>query len=203
MKLPANQSAAVQVRFTNANGFPAKTQGDVSWESSDDKVAKVQAKPDDTTTATVTAGPSAGSATITATADADLGDGVREVESVLEVEVVARGEAVGGEIYPVGPDQGLPGQTPRPDQGLPGGGAGGGSGGRPDNSLPGGQGGRPDNSLPGSQPHPDQGLPGSGARPDQGLPGDQPGVDNSLPGGKPDRPDNSLPGGGAAPKGRR
>jgi hypothetical protein len=87
----------------------------------------------------------------------------------------------------------------------------GGSGGRPDNTLP-GQGGRPDQGLPGDQPGIDNTLPGQGGRPDQGLPGNQPGIDNSLPGGGANpnldpnldpnvrrpgagtRPDNTLPG---------
>jgi hypothetical protein len=163
MKLPANQAATVRVSFTNANGNPAQVQGDVSWESSDPSIATVQVKPDDTLEATIMAGPSAGEAEIFATADADLGEGVREVESSLVVNVVARGEAVGGEIHPVVPGNALPGAPNRPD-----------------NSLPSGA-------------HPDQGLPGAPNRPDNALPGDQPGIDHSLPGGPPNRPDNALP----------
>ena len=74
-------------------------------------------------------------------------------------------------------------ENPHPDHGLPG---GGGSGNRPDQGLP-GQPPKPDQGLPpsgsGQPPKPDQGLPpsGSGGKPDQGLPGSQPGVDNSLP----------------------
>jgi len=82
---------------------------------------------------------------------------------------------------------------------------------RPSNELPGGSGGRPDNTLP---PNVDNTLPGgSGGRPDNALPGSQvfwvvvwiPGygwryvavdpsltVDNSLPGSI-NRPSNELP----------
>jgi hypothetical protein len=188
MKLPANQSAVVQVGFTNANGLPAKVQGDVSWESSDPAIARVEAKPGNTEQATVTAGPSAGIATIYATADADMGEGVREAEATVDITVVARGEAVGGEITLVRPDQGLPpgrGQPGQPDNSLPG-------QGRPDNSLP-GQPGHPDQGLPPAQGRPDQGLPGQPGHPDQGLPPAQGRPDQGLPGGRPERPDQGLP----------
>ncbi len=78
----------------------------------------------------------------------------------------------------------------------------GGSGNRPDNSLPGGQGGHPsqpiyhpghpDHGLP---PFPSQGLPGGGqgGRPDNSLPGNQPGIDNALPEGGTEIPSNELP----------
>ena len=74
----------------------------------------------------------------------------------------------------------------------------GGSGNRPDNSLPGGQGGHPSQPIyhPG---HPDHGLP---AFPSQGLPGQQPGrpdqglppfPSQGLPEGGTDIPSNELP----------
>jgi hypothetical protein len=221
MKIGAGQTRDVTVQFTNDNGHPAHVQGTVSWSSSDSAVAKVVANTTNPSQATITAGPKAGKAQISAHADADLGEGVTEVTATLDVEVIARGEATGGEIVPVGAGQGLPGQGGtgpdntlpggsggRPDQGLPG------SGARPDQDLPGHErptdpgydkpsGGHPDQDLPGRNPRPDQGLPGSGhadqdlpgsgGRPSQGLPGDQPGIDNSLPGGKPSTPDQDLP----------
>ena len=74
----------------------------------------------------------------------------------------------------------------------------GGSGNRPDNTLPGGQGGHPSQPIyhPG---HPDHGLP---AFPSQGLPGQQPGrpdqglppfPSQGLPEGGTDIPSNELP----------
>ena len=190
MKLPAGKSVAVAATFYNANGLAVKVQGDVSWESSDPTIAKVEANASDSKQATITAGPSAGEAEIFATADGDLGDGTREVEAVTQIVVVAKGEAIGGEITVVRAEHGLPGS---------------GSGGHIDNSLP-GQPGHPDNSLPGHGEHPSNGLPnqpggahrpdnslpGQGGRPDQGLPGDQPGVGNELP-GQGGRPDQGLP----------
>ena len=105
MRIAANRSVTVRVNYENASGLPVKVQGEVTWESTNDSVANVEAKVNDSLQATITAGPSAGTAKITATADADLGDGEREVESTLSVEVVARGEAVGGEITLVRSDQ--------------------------------------------------------------------------------------------------
>jgi hypothetical protein len=197
MKLAAGQSADVVVQFTNANGHPAKVQGEVVWESSDTEIVKVAAKGTSKEAggggaqATLTAGPKAGTATITATADADLGEsGVTEVDATVDVEVIARGEAVGGEITRVG--SGGPGGPVDPGYGQ-------GAGGRPDQGLPGS--GRPDNSLPeGERPtDPGYGKPDVGqGRPDQGLPGNQPGIDQGLP-GSPNRPDQGLPP-GATPK---
>ena len=193
MKLPATKSVAVAATFYNANGLAVKVQGDVSWESSDSNIAKVEADPTDSKMAKITAGPSAGEVEIFATADGDLGDGVREVEAVLGVTVVARGEAIGGEITPVHADHGLPGS---------------GSGGHIDNSLP-GQPGHPDNSLPGRGEHPSNGLPsGPPTRPDQGLPGGghvsgQPVPGGGHPSGQPTPPqpgpDQGLPGQGGRP----
>jgi uncharacterized protein YjdB len=131
MKLAATQSAAVHVTFRNANGFPAKTDGEVVWESSNPEIASVVADITDSTKAVVTAGGTAGFTTVTASADADLGDGIAEVSATLEIDVIARGVAIGGEIDVDTPDQGLPGGPPPiPEQGLPE------SPDRPDNSLP-------------------------------------------------------------------
>jgi hypothetical protein len=133
MKLIATQSANVSVTFRNANGFPTDVEGEVAWTASN-ALATVVADEDDSSKATVTAGPSAGLCTITASADADLGAGVTPVTATLSVEVVARGEAVGGEIDVDSKDQGLPKPPPTPGNTLPGGGASDAT--RPDNTLP-------------------------------------------------------------------
>jgi len=165
MKIAANQSRAVSVAFTNANGRPADVQGAIEWSSSDEAVATVTTSATDPNQALIIAGPSAGTAVISALADADLGEGVTEVEATLDVEVIARGEATGGEITPAYAGQGLPGQPVSPDQSLPGG-----QGGRPDQGLPSGRPDRPDQELPDAQPDVDNELPGSPERPDQDLP---------------------------------
>ena len=185
MKIASGQSANVSVAFVNAGGHPAKVQGDVSWESSDPAIATVSANPSDSKQATITAGPKAGECEIYATADADMGEGIKEVEAGTNVVVIARGEAVGGEITrhsvehglpggPVDPGFGQPGQPAHPDQGLPGGPPDHASGqpvpgGRPDNTLPGGPPDHASGQPTPPQPGPDQGLPGQG-HPDQGLP---------------------------------
>jgi len=74
MKLVATQSAAVSVTFRNANGFPARTQGDVSWGTDNPTIATVEADPEDSMKAVVTAGPTAGTANIVASADAELAE---------------------------------------------------------------------------------------------------------------------------------
>jgi hypothetical protein len=116
MKLRANQSAAVSVTFKNAEGFPTDVQGEVMWSSSNSNVTVV-ADEHDSTKATITAGPTAATATVTATADADLGTGVDNVSATLPVEVIARDEAIGGEIDVVTKDQGLP-PHPAPKPGV-------------------------------------------------------------------------------------
>jgi hypothetical protein len=143
MKLPANAQAHVTVAFVNANGNPAQVDGAVTWESSDTDVATVMADAD-AMGAKILAGPSPGTAVITASGDADLGSGVTEVTAEVEVIVIARGEAIGGEI--------VPDVISGPAPGVPGAGI--------DNSLPGVE--RPVD--------PDHGKPVTG-RPDQGLPG--------------------------------
>jgi hypothetical protein len=156
MKLPANSSVNVSVAFVNANGNPAQVDGEVTWESSDPAIATV-AMTTDSAHARITAGPTAGQATIFATADSDLGEGVVEVNAELEVVVIARGVAIGGEIVPDMVNNGVPG--------VPGAGI--------DNSLPGVP-VTPDNTLPTQPPRPDVGvdneLPSGPGRPDNTLP---------------------------------
>ena len=179
MRLPANTSATVEATFINANGLAVEVQGEVTWVSSNEAIVTVEVDDEDDTMATITAGPSAGSATVTASADADLGEGVRNVDAVLDIVVIARGEAVGGEITPVGID-------------MPGGGT-------PDNTLPTNP-ARPDDGLPNHErpadPNFGQNAPG---RPDAGGPGDQPGIDNDIRDGVNPRPGQGLPP-GAKPK---
>lgn len=61
----------------------------------------IQVDADDTTNAVVGATGTIGQVQIVARADADLGTGVRELLTTMDVEVVA-GEAVSGIVTPVG-----------------------------------------------------------------------------------------------------
>jgi hypothetical protein len=108
-KLPNDKMIAVQVAYVDSKGNPAMVDGDVSWDTSDANIAIVESNAGDSTQAVVTPVGPIGQVQITATADADLGSGVREIITTMDVEIVA-GEAVAGTITPVGEPQ--PIQTP-------------------------------------------------------------------------------------------
>jgi hypothetical protein len=124
--LPVDHRVLMQVAYTDAKGNPATIDGDVTWESSDASIIAVDVDPTDSTICAAVPVGTIGQAQITATCDADLGDGVRELITLCDIEVVG-GEAVTGSIQPLGEpapigqvDHTLPGDLPHPDQGLPG-----------------------------------------------------------------------------------
>jgi hypothetical protein len=100
-KLPDDKQAKVQVAYVDAKGHAASVDGDVTWSSSNEGVALVQVDPADSTIATVVPGDQLGQVQVTATADADLGAGVTELVTLMDVEVIG-GQAVAGTITPVG-----------------------------------------------------------------------------------------------------
>jgi hypothetical protein len=106
-KLPNDKMIAVQVAYVDSKGNPAQVDGDVSWDTSDANIATVESNASDSTQAVVTPLGSVGQVQITATADADLGSGVRELITTMDVEIVA-GEAIAGTITPVGEPQPIP-----------------------------------------------------------------------------------------------
>lgn len=99
--LPVDHAIRMQISYTDASGNRAEIDGDVTWQSSDEAVIKLQLDTDDTTICAATPGGTVGQAQITATADADLGQGTRELITTCDIQVVA-GEAVAGSIQPVG-----------------------------------------------------------------------------------------------------
>jgi hypothetical protein len=99
--MPVRNALPVQVSYVDAGGNAAQVDGDVEWASSDTSVVTVQVDADDTTQAVIATRDKIGSAQITATADADLGEGVRELITLFDVGAVA-GEAVAGTIAPTG-----------------------------------------------------------------------------------------------------
>jgi hypothetical protein len=103
-KLPNDKMIAVQVAYVDSRGNPAQVDGDVSWDISDANIATVESNAGDSTQAVVTPIGPVGQVQITATADADLGSGVRELITTMDVEIVA-GEAIAGTITPVGEPQ--------------------------------------------------------------------------------------------------
>jgi len=101
--LPDGNKVEVKIEYVDSQGNAAAVDGDVEWSSSNTDIVTVEVDPDDPQKATVAAteGGTIGQAQIIATADADLGAGVREIITTMDVEVVA-GEAVAGTITPVG-----------------------------------------------------------------------------------------------------
>jgi len=90
-----------RITIVDAEGNPAKVDGPITWASSDETLAEVEVDSVDSSIVTVTPVGPTGQVQITATADADLGDGVRELITVCDISLVA-GEAVAGTIQPVG-----------------------------------------------------------------------------------------------------
>lgn len=73
-------------------GNPARVDGVPIWGVSDDNVLEIVPAADGLS-ADVLAKGTVGTAQVTVSADADLGDGVRELTGILDVDVLA-GEAV-------------------------------------------------------------------------------------------------------------
>ena len=99
--LPVDKQVTMKVSYVDAHGNPAKVDGDVEWTSSDDTIAKVVPGAAMSFKATVQAAGKVGTAQITVSADADLGAGVKELVTLMDVTTVA-GEAVAGTITPTG-----------------------------------------------------------------------------------------------------
>jgi len=103
--LASGMQVHLKVSYVDAAGNPAAVDGPVSWDSSDVNVATVTAE-SDTTALVKTVGP-VGQVQISATADVDLGAGVKELITPMDLTVAA-GEAVAGTIAPVGPAEPVP-----------------------------------------------------------------------------------------------
>src|SRR5690349_14026807 len=90
--LTADQKTRVSFVARDAYGNAASIDGDPRWETSDADVLTLTTSEGGWSAEIVAAGP-AGTAQVTVRCDADLGDGVRELVGVLDIEVVG-GEAV-------------------------------------------------------------------------------------------------------------
>jgi hypothetical protein len=103
--LPADKTVKLQIAYFDGAGNPATIDGAVAWESSNPLIADVQSLPVQQGAAgsvvQLVPGEDIGNCQISARADADLGTGVRELVTLLDVTVVG-GEAVTGTITPVG-----------------------------------------------------------------------------------------------------
>lgn len=99
--LPDDHAVKVKVSYVDAKGHPAQVDGPVEWQSSNETVANVTADQADPMLALVVPGANLGQVQITVTADVDLGEGVSELITTMDVTVVG-GAAVAGQIEPVG-----------------------------------------------------------------------------------------------------
>jgi hypothetical protein len=99
LKLTSVQAQALEFKALDKKRNPAKVDGAPVWTSSNEAVATVEQSEDGLTAVVKAVGP--GTAQVNSTADADLGEGVRQLIGVLDVEVAAA-EAVTIEIGTVG-----------------------------------------------------------------------------------------------------
>jgi hypothetical protein len=98
--LPNDKEVALNIAYVDAKGNPAMVDGDVQWSSSDDNICTVTAKPgNQAMNALVVPAANLGNAQISAKADADMGEGVKEIITLFDLTVVG-GEAVAGTITP-------------------------------------------------------------------------------------------------------
>lgn len=100
-KLPNDKLIRVKVAYVDSHGNAATVDGDPTWESSDENIVTIEVDPEDAMQAKITPVGQAGQAQISVTADADLGNGIKEIITTADIDVVA-GEAVAGTISPVG-----------------------------------------------------------------------------------------------------
>lgn len=89
--LTADQQVGLSFAATDKYGNSAGIDGAPTWSSSDESKVTVSVGADDKFATAVAVGP-IGTAQVSVRADADLGDGAREVVGVLDIEVIA-GEA--------------------------------------------------------------------------------------------------------------
>lgn len=104
----------LSVGFTTSTGNPATIDGTPRWASSDEAVVTLRVAEDGLSAVAVSVGP-LGMAQISVTADADLGEGVREITGILEIEVRAA-EAVFVGITAGEPEAKTPGPEDEPGE---------------------------------------------------------------------------------------
>jgi hypothetical protein len=105
--LAVGNQVPVKVTYVDAGGNPAKIDGEVAWASSDDTIAVVFVSSVDSSEAIIRPVGPVGQVQIIATADADLGAGVRNIITPMDITIVA-GEAMSGTIEPTGPAVPIP-----------------------------------------------------------------------------------------------
>jgi hypothetical protein len=98
--LPNDHKVQVQISYIDAKGNPAEVDGPVQWASSNEAVLTVEVDATDSTLCWVVPATTLAQAQVVATADADLGAGVTQITTTMDVTVIA-GQAVSGTIAPV------------------------------------------------------------------------------------------------------
>jgi hypothetical protein len=100
--LPVDHEVVVEVAYVDAKGNPAAVDGNPVWSSSDPAIATVTVDTSNAFKATVTPVGPAGNVQVKVEADADIGAGVTELITLMDVTMVA-GQAVAGTLTPSGP----------------------------------------------------------------------------------------------------
>jgi len=96
--LPVDHSVKMQVAYVDHAGNPAGIDGEVEWFTANPELATIEVDPEDGTICKVIP-IKTGRTQVSARADADLGEGTRELLTVCDIMIVA-GEAVAGSIQP-------------------------------------------------------------------------------------------------------
>lgn len=92
IKIPAGKGVIVTIEPLDKYGNPTKFENDPVWQSSDSEVFTVIATPANSYSAEIRSLGPMGRGQWTGTGDADLGEGVREIIALNDVEIVP-GEA--------------------------------------------------------------------------------------------------------------
>lgn len=124
--ISADQELDLELSISDSYGNQATVDGTPTWTSGDDAIVALAVSGDGFTAVASAVGP-VGTAQVSVRADADIGDGLREIIAVLDIEVVG-GEArlvalnageprAKSEPAPEDPDPGEPAPiTPTPDE---------------------------------------------------------------------------------------
>jgi len=92
------QQVTLAITAVDARGNPAKLDGAPVWATSDAALLSIVASEDGLSCVATAVGP-LGTAQVTVSADADLGEGTRELAGLLDVEIIAS-EALNITIVP-------------------------------------------------------------------------------------------------------
>ena len=104
--LPIDHHVKMQVGYVDVAGNPATVDNAPAWTTSDSTLVALTVDGADPTIVDVVPQGPLGQVQVTATVDADLGEGVRNIITTIDISLQG-GEAVSGTIQPVGPAEPL------------------------------------------------------------------------------------------------